>query len=47
MKKRRKKRGRKMPKNVREYLAAIKRSRREFGPLDREEHEAIKRYHRV
>ena len=43
MKKRKKK---KMPANVRAYLATLKRGR-SFGPIDKKEHEAIKRYHKI
>ena len=43
MKKRRKK---KMPAKIRAYLATLKRAR-SFGPVDRREHEAIKRHHGV
>lgn len=45
MKKRRKKK-KKMPAKIRAYLATLKRAR-SFGPVDRIEHEAIKRYHGV
>jgi hypothetical protein len=40
------KRKKKMPLNVRKYLATLKRARA-FGHVDRKEHEAIKRYHKI
>jgi hypothetical protein len=43
MKKRRKK---KMAPNVKAYLATLKRAKA-FGHVDKREHEAIKRYHRI
>lgn len=44
--KRKRKRKRRMAENIKTYLATLKRAK-SFGPVDRKEHEAIKRYHGV